>query len=443
MQRPDVQIEASGDAREAIQVAAISASLLGFLTAAANHTQFWSAPARLQLIEVLRRIISESFLVCVESAFSTIRNSHGTNPALREWKQYTRHYAAAGRPFGAMLLQRGFLHLVVSCISLEVADVDMLGQADVLDILISQQHVAKRGVNDAESALAEMITEIVTEEMRVLEDGSDYLQLGTVWQQRLAFSVKAYALTSFLMCVIVDEDIADADTLMSWLESTMADVVQMADENLASVVLRCMAIVARSVPAVALNLSRLLPRYIVQGGPQGETVSVAARTLAYVLQLLSQDAIITTLYSLGNVLSSGGSAERTINGSASPNGSIGRHRHGAPYLKHSTGSAISLLLNGDEENSLVYDNVVQAIVGIARTCREEKITALAQSMLVQKFGKVDAKLDARIITEAAVLATFGGPLEFRSLLKLFAKLSHDGIVQGDFLILEAVCAVSE
>ncbi len=436
--RKGVQSGVSGDDEEAIRVAATTASLLGFLSAAANYTVFWSASQRLHLIESLRDIISEDFLVCVESTFSTIRNAHESSPTLLDWKRYAQHYAAAGRPFGAMLLQQGYLRLVVRCISLEVADAGSLRQADVLDILISQQQTIKAGASDEGLALVEIVTEVVIEQMRVLEDGSDYLQLGSLWQQRLAFSVKASALTSFLVCLVIEGDLADADTLMSWLETTMADAVQMADEVLATVVLRSMAIVARLVSAAALTLSRSLPRFIVQGGARGEAVAVAAHTLACILQRLSQDAIITTLYSLGNVISSGGNADKVMNGSMSPESSIGRGRSGWTDLKQPTGSAISLLVADDEESTFVYGNVVQAIVGVAKTCKDDKITALTQSMLIQKIGRINVSVDARIIAEAAVLATCGGPLELRSLLNLFSKLSRDGIIDGNSIILRAV-----
>jgi phosphatidylinositol 4-kinase len=56
---------------------------------------------------------------------------------------------------------------------------------------------------------------------RVLEDGSDYLQLSSAWQQRLAFSVKAFALEAFLHCMVIDEEIADAETLLGWLEDSL------------------------------------------------------------------------------------------------------------------------------------------------------------------------------------------------------------------------------
>jgi phosphatidylinositol 4-kinase len=62
-------------------------------------------------------------------------------------------------------------------------------------------------------------------------------------------------------------------------------------------------------------------------------------------------------------------------------------------------------------------------------------------MLLQKIEKVSRSVDARIITEAAGLALSGGPLEFRSLLKLYAKLSHDGVIQNNEILLAAVSQI--
>jgi phosphatidylinositol 4-kinase len=83
---------------------------------------------------------------------------------------------------------------------------------------------------------------------------------------------------------------------------------------------------------------------------------------------------------------------------------------------------------------------VQTICGIAAAFKDEKITALAQSMLQQKLEKVNTGVDARIISGAAALALEGGQLEFRSLLKLFSKLCHTGVVDNQLFLLEAVCS---
>ncbi|KAL5320890.1 hypothetical protein ACEPPN_011700 [Leptodophora sp. 'Broadleaf-Isolate-01'] len=397
----------STEVEDAIHVAGLTLSILGFLDAAATYANFWTPSERLALIERVQRVLSEGFLVAVETAFSTIRNSNSQHSNVKEWKRHARHYAAIGRPLGAMLLQRSFMWLLVAGTSLLVADIDVLRGSDILDLLMSGTGISRPdspGAGEPDFATIETLADIAADEMSLLEDGADYLRLGSTWQQRLAFSVKAGALTSYLNCALINEDAADADTLMTWLEDTLADPVQMADETLASVVLRSMALISKLSPGFAPN-----------------------------------DAIITTLYTLGNVLSSGASNERAlaggINGDLSLDGSVNSTFYNG---KQSTGSSISLVLSGDEDTSAVYGNVVQAICGVADCCNDPKITALAQSMLLQKIDKVSRSVDAKIITETTALALNGGQLEFRSMLKLYARISHEGVMQNNEALVNAV-----
>jgi phosphatidylinositol 4-kinase A len=440
-QQPDDGNGSPPDVERAINVARLMISMLGFLDATATYADFWTAAERLTLIKRVKSILSEAFLVCVETAFSTIRNSHSSDRHIKEWKRCFRHYAAIGRPLGAMLLQRSFTSLLVAGSSLLLVDVDVLRGKDVLDLMLSGNEMPRPSSSrSGETSLTtiETMADLASDEMSLLEDGADYLRLGSAWQQRLAFAVKAGALTSYLNCAMLNDDAADVDVLMAWLEETLADPIQIADEYLASVVLRCMALVAKISPGLAPSVSRILPRFIVQGGAPSRTVATASACLAYVLRMLSQDAVITTLYTLGNVLSSGMSTERALAGGI--NGEVLNGNGTANFYtgKQSTGSAISLAITGEEETSAVYGNVVQAICGIACSCNDEKITALAQSMLLQKINKVSKTVNAKIIVEAAVLAVNGGPLEFKSLLKLYAKLTQDGVAQNDEGLLGAV-----
>ena len=423
---------------EKLEIAAVSVSLLGFLEAAFLYTNFYSVPESYELVDLLRQILDENLMVSVEGVFSSIRTSESTSRILMDWKSHTKRYAASGRPLGAMLLQRGFMRLLVSCSSLQVSPAEKLQQTDIFGILTAEDDFNPHEQNVAATALLELLSDVAAESMRLLEDGSDYLQLGSAWQQRLAFAVKAHTLHTFLNCMVVDEEIADADTLLSWLEDTMADPVQMADDTLACVVLKSMAVVAKFSPAIASNLSRSLPRFIVQGGVKGETVIVAARSLTYVLQMLPQDAMITGLYSLGNVLSARAGTDRTLGSSDVPNGTAISSKPTAQYTQHSTGSAISLDLSGEEETSAAYGNIVRTIVSIANICQDDKITALAQSMLIQKLGRVSLTVDLHIIIETARLATVGGFVEFKSLLKLYARLGHDAIIRGNQILLDTV-----
>lgn len=425
-----------GAVEDATRTATIAIALLGFLDAACAQADFWRSGGRLGLVERVRDLLSQPFLVAVEAAFSTIRNAHSHDRHIKEWKRWVRHYDDIDRPLGAMLLQRSFMRLLVAATSLLVAEEGSLREAHVLDIVMSgnglRRPLTARSA-DADFRSVELYATAAIDQMNDLESSADFDSLSPA-KQRLAFSVKACALISYLNACTLNEDAADGEVLMAWLEDALGDAVGMADDELAPTVLKSMALLCRVSPSYAVNVSRLLPRFIVQSGAHSQLVAVASKSLAFVLQKLSKDAVITTLYTLGNVLSPGN--DRSLaNGMGGPEGQDASHVYGG---RHSTGSSISLQISNEEESSIVQGNVVQAICEIASASRDEKITGLAQSMLAQKIVKLSSPLDARIITGAAALALSGGQSEFRYLLKRYAAVAHDAVMENRDGILQAV-----
>ncbi|KAF7515655.1 hypothetical protein G7054_g14473 [Neopestalotiopsis clavispora] len=425
---------------EATRTATIAIALLGFLDAASAQADFWRTGGRLALIQRVRNLLTEPFLTAVEGAFSSIRNAHASDRNSKDWKRYMRHYAAQGRPLSANLLQRSFIWLLGSSTSLLIVDARILRSTHILDLLMANKDMINPGPHsngDADFRSIEMYANIARDEIDRLEESADFIQMGSVSQQRIAFTVKAAAIVGFLNCTVLNEDAAEPDILMGWLEETLLDPIQMHDDVLASTVLRSMAILCRLNGGYAPKVSRLLPRFIVQSILRGETIEVASKCLAFVLQLLSHDAVITTLYTLGNVLSP--TTEGQIpNGTNSDFATDGMEANGIYHGRQSTGSSISLALNGDEDTSLVYGNIVQAISSIANMSNDEKITALAQAMLLQKLSKVNHSVDAQIITGAAHLSLTSGQLEFRSLLRLYSRICQAALVDNNATLLTAV-----
>lgn len=423
---------------DAIRTATIAIALLGFLDAAAAQADFWKSGGRLSLVKKIRQLLSEPFLVAVETALSTIRNSHSQDREVKEWKRYLHQYAASGRPLGAMLLHRSFTWFVVASTSLMVEEPHVLRESHILDVLMLKEGDLTREYSQAREGNFQTIEEyagLAIEEINYIEAGSDFIRMGSPDQQSLAYTVKSAALIAYLNCTLLNEEAADSEVLMNWLQEALDDSIQMEDEVLASVTLRCLALICRISPEFSSNVSRILPRFIVQSSPRKETVQVASHSLAYVLKMLSKDAVISTLYTLGNVLSPG-SEQTFTNGQT--NGAPGESTASIYGNRQSIGSSISLQMYGEEESAIVSDNVVQTICVVAAACKDEKITALAQSMLQQKLEKVNTGVDARIISGAAALALVGGPLEFRSLLKLFTRLNHVGVIDNKLFLLEAV-----
>ncbi|KAH9860737.1 hypothetical protein J1614_012069 [Plenodomus biglobosus] len=435
---PDERGHFSADG-ELARVMTHSLSLLGFLSAAAEHAEFWNAYDRLQFLQHVRTMLTEKFLIAFETALSIVRNARSHQHGLREWKRFVKHYAASGRPLGAMILHDSFLKLVVVSASLLVqTSQDHKAGGSILDHLKSSLSGANSHVirDASDDQLAEGLTRIAVEEMERLEDDLDYLQrVGSAWQQQQASSVKAKVLITYLCCTVYDDDVADAELLTTWLDGVLNDPAQSADHELASTVLKSMAILAKVSPQLASSLGRSLPRVIVQGNFDHRTTPVAAESLAAVLSLLPQDAIITTLYSLGNIISV--APERNIASSPTMNGSNRGSRSGGVYSQQN-GSAISLTPSDIEEPHHVHTTVIETIVSVARNCKDAKITALALSMLVQKVGRASKIVDAKIITDAAFLGVHSPPGEFKSLLKIYSKLCHDALVNEDTATLEAV-----
>ena len=424
---------------DAIRTATLTVAILGFLDAASAQADFWRSGGRLGLITRLRDLLSQPFLVAVESAFSTIRNSHSRDRYVKEWKRWLRHYDDIGRPLGAMLLQRSFMWLLVAGTSLLVAEEDALRSTHILDIIMSGNGLrrpltAKSGEADFRSV--ETYATVAIDQMNYLESSADFDSLSPA-KQKLAFAVKGSALISYLNASTLNEDAADGDVLLAWLEDTLGDPPSMADQDLAPIVLKSMALLCRVSPSYAINVSRLLPRFIVQSGATRQIITIASKCLAFVLQMLSADAVITTLYTLGNVLSPGNERQvaNGLNGDSRYDGQDVSHVYAG---RHSTGSSISLQVSGEEDSSTIQGNVVQAICEIASTCKDEKITGLAQSMLAQKIIKLSGPVDARVITGAAALALSGGQSEFRNILKRYSSVAHDAVLENREGVLNAV-----
>ncbi|KAF3391336.1 Phosphatidylinositol 4-kinase STT4 [Penicillium rolfsii] len=429
-----------GVVHESIAVLSIAVSLVGFLEASAKYTVIWTAGEKLETIDLLRSMLSESFLIAVETASSTVRNVSHSETSIKDWRKYTRRYAAQGRPLGAMLVQEGFMRFVKSCAA------SLIGSQNLSDDQLLDEYMAGVGIaksyDEADIALIERVTDLISEEINLLEDGSDYLQVGSPSQQRLAFSVKGHALVGYLNCVVLGEDAANNDVLLSWLESTVGDSQQMACDELAITALKCTAILARMSSNGAMLGRRCLLKYLVHGrASKGSVVAVASRCLAQILSILSEDSVIATLYSLGNSLSPGPMGDQVpqdhvLVDTTGVTGNLVAYAH-AGNASQATLSALG------EEETLTNRNIIHAIVIIATSCNDDKISALAQSMLLQKVGKINVSVDAFIIQETAVLALSSGQPEFLLLMKFYDRIYLDGVRKGLDMITDAIqCAMS-
>ncbi|KAL2212130.1 hypothetical protein CC79DRAFT_1318149 [Sarocladium strictum] len=420
--------------KEAMRTATLVISLLGFLDAASAQAHFWKTRERLSLIRRVSGLLSDQFLIAAETAISTLFNAHAQERDVKEWKRYLRHYSAGGRPLGALLLQRSFMWLVVASTSLEIADEDDLRHGHVLDIHMSRGRKLRVDSAMSEDDIA-FYAGVAIDKINYIKDGADFVLISSPSNQRLAYELQASAIVSYLNCCMLNEEVAEPETLLAWLQDIMEndDLSPMADVTLASVALRSLALICSLNPASTSVVSRMLTAFIVSDTPGSETIAVASKSLATILKMLSKDSVISTLYTLGNELSP---QSETAFISDQANGHAVDGTDG--FETRNSDDSNASLPNEAEKAALIYGNVVQALCGIAAACEDEQITALAQSVLLQKLDKINTTVDAKIVVGAADLALTGGLQEFRSLLKLYARMSHNGVVDNKEYLLVAV-----
>lgn len=440
LENGETEVDINDQTLRAIQ---LNVSVLGFYRGIAKYVRVWSPEQRMDLIPQLRRILSEKFMVSLGGALSAVRNSNTTSRVVKDWKRWTRQYASKGQPLGAMLLQQAFMEIVEeSCLALIPLTEPLRGTA-FLNSLIQRKPSKIRASSRVPEDIVHSLTDVIANEMKYLDADADYLKLGSPWQQRLAREVKASALRSFLCCCILDGDNANAevlhtDILKGWLDAVTSDSSQMIDEDLAQTVLKCMTILASLSAPIASDLTRSLPRLIVQGKMSPPTATVASECIARILKYLPQDVVISTLYNLGNVLSTD-SDNRANSKSPLFDGTLSS-RHGSNFGPQPAASAISLVFSSsdDDDVATTYGTVIQAIVAIAVARSEIQLTALVISMLVQKIGRINLAVDSRIIVEIAALGLCGGPNELKSLLRLYVRIGTDALMNSNNIITAAV-----
>ena len=413
-------------------------SVLGFLGAAAEHCICWTSEEQFDILSALSKLITEESIVAIEAAFSAVRNQSGQHPSSTS-ALFEQASEALSQPGGALIIKREYARLVETFAALTVLPSIDIRSDDILQCLMRRK--SNSTGHSPDTALCELLADVAVQGFAGLDEGSDYLQIGTVWQQERAQEVKGSYFTTYLCCVIADDEIADQELLLSWLESTLTESDRIAQDNIDCIVLRCLACLAKESEQTAANLTRSLPRMLIHRKLARNVGQTAAQCLLYVLKLLSTDAVITTIWGLGNSLSGDGRKEVSMNGGLSNGHRSDGSGFGDANGSVTIGSTVSLI---EETRACSIHNqtiIIDAIVTIARGFGDPKITALAISLLIQKITKVNRVVDLAIITGSAELGVASAITEFKTLLRFYRRLISEGIEQEQEAILHAVSRI--
>ncbi|KAG5438647.1 hypothetical protein PCANB_002753 [Pneumocystis canis] len=138
---------------------------------------------------------------------------------------------------------------------------------------------------------------------------------------------------------------------------------------------------------------------------------LTSRRLTYVLKNSSQDAVITTIYSLANSISS--------NIPTAPSVDLLIHLD-----DQTVRSSMSLVFKTDAQRRIIHFKIIDAITQIAIMIPDEKIAALSISILIQKYGKIDNEVDKIILEKLANVTKTKSERNVMSIIKFYSRVAE-------------------
>jgi len=384
----------------------------------------------LRLVDSIQPLLDSQLLIKIESVISSSNTNDSAkkvSSALRNPSPDTelnyllrihRRYILNNEPLGAFIIQRQLLRLLETVCYLACP-------SDGVDpgFLPLKGFRARFSLLGPQTLNA--IAHLSQTQLESVESSADFLKFNTSPHQELSLDLKATSIR--LACVAYVAGKEESHSFIAVLESVLGDSAQMSHDQLSSACLDAIAAISMSGHEHNSELTRQLRDFIVNfqaldyhNGTTSSRVCFAAKRLAWCLSAVSPDRVVSTLYSLVNVLAPlpPPTADRSVISL--------RPRTALTNLDQNTvSSSISLTLKTDDQRQQIYSNVIEAISEMVVELADEKVAELMISLLGQKFGRVNNGVDKSLVWGLAKISSIVKEKDFRQILKLHAKARAD------------------
>jgi hypothetical protein len=323
-------------------------------------------------------------------------------------------------PLGALIVQRQLLRLLehVCYVSRRSTDDKECG---FLPLQGFKTQFAVLG-----SSTLSAVSHLAASQLESIEASADFLKFKITAHHDLSLSLKATAIRLATIAFVAGD--SSNSHLPSLVKSILIDPAQMMHDELGPACLDCVAAISMNCPEYTADLNRALRNHVVHthGSYSSQHISsrviIAAKRLAWCLSAVSNDKVVSTLYSLVNVLTSSSTS------SSSERGSPLRPKTALSMMnfdQKTVASSISLTLKSEDQKQQVFSNVIEAIAEMVSELQDEKIAELMISLLAQKFGRVNDGVDKFLVWGLAKIATVVKEKDFRRILKVHSKARTD------------------
>lgn len=398
-------------------------SFQGFLEAMAQHVFALPYSVLTKTVSETIETISTDLLLQIETTVA--RTAVNTNPPepepLARWQYYIFAYLRRQQQLGAMLLNYYICNLcraVTSKIIIYqhknvVTSFRLKNTASsLLNKLLGagkQERLSPDSVT-----LLDTLAQFAISQIHSLDEGADYIELASPERIELAYSTKASALD--IVGVAANYSVVDPVFVVSLIKSSLLHEHGMSHPRFALTVFKLAALLCTANSEIAGVMVRYLPHFITIPVVAPDLVRKCARALVCGLCAISQDVVVSTIYTLVNMVTVTPGAQNVQNAQNAQNAHPDSDQQDA----------------GDEQYALhVHRNAISAIVSITTTYDDPQVSALAATVLAQKLGSSSLELDREVAYGVSKLAAYVPDKEFLSILRSFQTLALRSFQTGD------------
>lgn len=468
--------------RELDELFPVLYSLVGFLEALRLHAaMFYSFSFLLDTIKKVQDVINDGFLLQVATSISS---SHGDyelqvpspNPL---WLYCFQPYQS-----GALLVSHYQCEFYRAVAKLYLRDYDNNSNQSILSVLLNISDESEQPDGSLTFEQLEVLTilkDFSISQIGSLDVGVDYIELTSPENVDIALSIKSAAME--IIAVSAYFQVIDTRLASQLVESSYGDEHSMSKRDLALTTSKFGSWLCLRNDPISQSLVRNIPNLVLNPSIDEELTDGIVSGLAYGFRNLSQDMIVSTIYTLVNMLTADAGPEaslmmgkksrtftsvdqlshRLMNGTmnghlnevAQTNGTA-RHEH-----NHLVGNGLNGannqangVVNGadaasmdssnilrkiaEDRQTLLYKKVVIALVTIAAKIEDNEVSILVATVLFQKLNSVSRRLDHIVLDGLSKLGPYLSEREFKLILRIYATMEAAAAKIKEEALLETV-----
>ncbi|ANB14735.1 1-phosphatidylinositol 4-kinase STT4 [Sugiyamaella lignohabitans] len=447
---------------------ALAFSFQGFLEGLISRSGQLSASfVETGILKKVVPFVDSSFLLKVETAVSSVAAkedglavlSSRTSPL---WLRSFFLYSQTGENVSAMLVN-WYLSSLMEEISRailithlnESSSTTVGKKSEVLDILLdraeknaspkdfqntngvngnggsySNSSVGSLVLDDSNRSILSEISNFSVAQVQSLDDGADYIELASPEKVALAFSVKSLALRSIGVANYFG--IIPAARVSDFLESSIHYERLLLNHPLYTDIYKLGAYLCYQLESVGSYLSNSLPDFISNPSMTSDVAWNLAETLTKGLRPLSQDNVVSVIYTLINLLTP--DSELSAFGTLKRSGTYSTLAQTSSDARGSTSHGQA----SDGLQTLSTRNIITAAVAIGATYGDSQIATLTSTVLSQKYATVNSSVDSEVIRGLALLAPHVNEKEFKVILRAFSTAESLAFRNNNSNIVEAI-----